>query len=185
MRTRRSVAALAAAIAFATTGTAHAFAERPPAGQVLDVSREIALPPGVARPCLAVRTAEASILLDRSALERAAAATPARWTNEREREALIRGNRSKALLALAGGPADATGCVPVEAARLAGAAHLVVELLEAGDASVVAHGAAKPDRGVTVRYLGMRSGPAVGRGEIRFLRGDPRRTFFIVEWWAS
>ena len=138
---------------------------------------------GIAGGCAAVTAAAAgaSVLV----LERAAAATPGRWTNEREREALIRGNRSKALLALAGGPADATGCVPVEAARLAGAAHLVVELLEAGDASVVAHGAAKPDRGVTVRYLGMRSGPAVGRGEIRFLRGDPRRTFFIVEWWAS
>ena len=45
MRTRRSVAALAAAIAFATTGTAHAFAERPPAGQVLDVR---VAPPGAA-----------------------------------------------------------------------------------------------------------------------------------------
>lgn len=185
MRTRHSVAALAAAIAFAPTGTVPAFAERPPAGQTLDVSREIVLPAAVAHPCIAVRTAEVSILLDRSALERAAAATPGRWTNERERQALIQGGRAKALLAQARGPADATGCVRVEATRLADAAHLVVELLEAGDASVVAHGVTTSDRNITVRYSGTRAGPTAGRGEIRFLRGDPRRTFFVVEWWAS
>ena len=99
--------------------------------------------------------------------------------------ALIRGNRAKALLALAGSVPDRTGCVPVEADRLHDAAHLVAEILEAGDASVIGDGAAAPDRTIAVRYLGIRAAPTVGRGEILFLRGEPRRYFLRVEWWVS
>ena len=83
------------------------------------------------------------------------------------------------------GGADGTGCVPADASRLTNAAHLVAGLLEAGQAAVLGHGASAPDRAITVRYLGMRAGPTAGRGEILFLRGEPRRRFFGIEWWAS
>ncbi len=185
MRTRRSVAALASAVAVVTGLAGGAGAERPPAGQTLDVSREIALPASVARPCIAVIASGASILLARDPLEAAAAATPHAWKDERERQALIRGRRAKALLAQVAGSVDDSGCAPIEAVRLEDTAHLVAELLEAGEAAVVAHGATSADRTIAVRYQGLRAGPTSGFGEIRFLRGEPRREFLTVHWWRS
>lgn len=185
MRTPRSVAAFAAAAALATGPAGGAGPERPPAGQTLDVSREISLPASVARPCIAVIASGASILLARDPLEAAAAATPRTWKDERERQALIRGRRAKSLLALAEGTVDDSGCAPIEAARLQDAAHLVAELLEAGEAAVVARGATSADRRIAVRYQGLRAGPTSGFGEIRFLRGEPRREFLTVHWWRS
>jgi hypothetical protein len=185
-RSARTFAA-ALAVVLAANGVPEAGAKpvRPPAGQPVDESHEIPLRARVGAPCVAVRTPAASILLARGPLEAAAASAPSNWRTEPEREALIRGGRAKALLALARGSPDATGCVRVDAARLGDAAHLVVEELEAGDAAVIGHGAGAPDAAITVRYVGVRASPTSGRGEIRFLRGDPRTMFFGVEWWAS
>jgi len=147
------------------------------------------LPARVDAPCVAVRADGASILIARRPLEAAVRATPAAWTTEVEREARIRGVRAKALLALAdaGGAArvPANGCAPVDAGKLGDASYLVAESLEAGEAAVIGVGATSPDRTITVRYVGVRAGPTSGRGEIRFLRGESGRLFYVVEWWSS
>lgn len=183
MRSGRSLAAPVAAILLAVAAMTHA--QRPPAGQTLDVTREIALAAKIAPPCLAVLASNASVLLSRAQLEAFAGSTPRQWRTETERLALVRGRRASALLGLADASTGPGGCAPVEAARLGDAAHLVADLLESGDAAVLGQGAATPDRSVGVRYLGMRSAPTVGFGEIYFLRGEPPRGFFRVEWWRS
>lgn len=183
MRSRRSLAAPVAVVLLAAAGVTHA--QRPPAGQTLDVTREIVLAAKIAPPCIAVVARNASILVSRTQLEALAGSTPRQWRTEAERLALIRGRRANALLGLAGAEAGPGGCAPVEAARLGDAAHLVADLLESGDAAVLGQGAATPDRSVGVRYVGMRSAPTVGFGEIYFLRGEPPRSFFRVEWWRS
>jgi len=183
MRTRRSLAAPVAAILLAVADMTHA--QRPPAGQTLDVTREIALAARVSPPCIAVVATGASVLLSRAQLESWVGSAPRQWRTETERLALIRGRRAAALLALAGAEAGPGGCAPVEAARLGDTGHLVADLLESGDAAVLGQGATTPDRSVGVRYLGMRSAPTVGFGEITFLRGEPPRGFLRVEWWRS
>lgn len=183
MRATRDAAALAVALAMTAAGPASG--ERPPAGQAVDVTREIVLQPQVAPPCIAVRASGASILVSRKRLEAMVAAKPRQWASESERLALIQGNRASALLGLAGAPGGPGGCAPVDAARLGDAAHVVVDLLEAGGAAVLGDGATTPDRTISVHYFGLRAGPSSGRGEIRFLRGEPKRVVFAVSWWAS
>lgn len=158
---------------------------RPPAGQTLDRSFEVALASRIDRPCIAVRANGAAVLIARAPLDAAVAARPARWRTEAEREALIRGDRAKLLLERARGGPDHAGCASVDARSIGDAGHLLVEWLEAGRAAVVADGAVAADRAITIRYVGNAPAPHVGRGDIRFLRGEPRREFLRVEWWAS
>lgn len=171
--------------ALALAVAAEGRAQRPPAGQPVDVTRDIVLTARVDPPCIAILASGASILLSRAKLEALARFASRRWEKEDERLAFIRGKRARALVALAGAPGGPNGCSPVEASRLGDAAHVVAELLEEGAASVLGANASAPDHSIAVRYMGIRSGPTVGQGEIVFLRGEPRRYFFRVEWWRS
>ncbi|WP_369937700.1 hypothetical protein [Xanthomonas tesorieronis] len=103
--------------------------------------QRVALPQTIAPPCVSVAVEQATIVLSRTELERAAQArrTSANATHddEAQRLAWIAGRRAQALLDVAGDGGDRFGCAPVAAKKApSDSLYLVGQLLERGQAAV-------------------------------------------------
>lgn len=163
--------------------------ERPPAGTEVDETRTVAQRPRAPDACLSLLVGGVTVLLDRDALARQAAAKPAQWKTEAERMALIEGRRAAALLEAAtpaSGPKDGHGCSQVTQALDGEDQSVLLAHLERGQATVLAPGGGKEAvAAVAIRYLGTRCGPTCGRGHIMASVPGQARPFLVADWWVS
>ncbi len=159
---------------------------RPPAGTDVDETRTVAQRSRAPVDCLSVALEGVTVLLDRDALTRQAAARPAQWKTEAERMALIEGRRAAALLQAAS-PAKggSRGCHQVTQTPDGEDQFVVLAHLERGAAAVLPAGATQPLPAVAIRYLGQRCGPLCGRGNILVHVPGQQRPFMVTHWWAS
>lgn len=173
----------------AASPTPPALPERPPAGTDVDETRTVAQRSRAPADCLSVVLEGVTVVLDRDALARQAAARPAQWKTEAERMALIEGRRAAALLQAASpaqGTRDGTGCRH-QVTQTLDSEDLFVVLahLERGAAMVLPAGATQPLPAVAIRYLGQRCGPLCGRGSILVHVPGQQQPFMATHWWAS
>ena len=186
--TLRSLGTLRASIlvlCLAVAPTVHPQPPRPSAGIDVDETRSVALAATPASPCISLTSAEAVVVVARAAIDALAAATPARWTTEEERLALIAGKRAKGVLDKLSAAPDASGCVALPAPADGEALTLLLAMLERGDATVVDRRSGRAVASVDIRYLGMRCGPRCGRGTITVALPDRGPMFMRVDWWVS
>ncbi len=178
---------LAAVLTMGGWSAAHsAPPERPPAGTDVDETRTVAQRTRAPADCLSVVLEGVTVLLDREALARQAAARPAQWKTEAERMALIEGRRAAALLQAASPAKDGPhGCHQVTQALDGEDQFVVLAHLERGAAVVLPAGATQPVPAVAIRYLGQRCGPLCGRGNILVHVPGQQRPFMATHWWAS
>lgn len=159
--------------------------ERPPVGTDVDETRTVAQRSRAPADCLSVVLEGVTVLLDRDALARQAAARPAQWKTEAERMALIEGRRAAALLQAAS-LADGADCRHQVTQTLDGEdQYVVLAHLERGAAVVLPAGTKQPLPAVAIRYLGSRCGPLCGRGSILVHVPGQQRPFLVAHWWAS
>lgn len=187
--TWRLLAPLVLAMGLGACMTAHGAStppERPPAGTEVDETRSVAQRPRAPASCLSVQLNGVTVLLDRDALARQAAAKPTQWKTEAERMALIEGRRAAALLEATGTARDTHGCMQVTQALDGEDQSVLLAHLERGQATVLAPGAAKEAvAAVSIRYLGTRCGPTCGRGHIMVSVPGQPRPFLVADWWVS
>lgn len=187
-RARRLLAHLVLAMGLGAGMTAHGAGtppERPPAGTEVDETRSVAQRPRAAASCLSVQLNGITVLLDREALARQAAAKPTQWKTEAERMALIEGRRAAALLEAAGSARDGHGCSQVTQALDGEDQWVLLAHLERGQAAVLPPGAREPVPAVSIRYLGTRCGPTCGRGHIMVSVPGQARPFLVADWWVA
>lgn len=109
--------------------------------QIPMTRQRVALAQTLAPPCVSVAVEQATIVLSRTELERAAqaqrAAADATQDDEAQRLAWIAGRRAQALLDVAGAGRDRFGCAPVAVKKVpSDSLYLIGQLLERGQAAV-------------------------------------------------
>ncbi len=166
-------------------GGAKAQAIRPPAGENVDVSRRIRLLANAPAPCVSIAKGEATILLSRPELQDLARDGKKRGSSESDRLAFIQGQRASELLASLGDAHDSRGCAAAGKETTAETDYLLVDLLEGGNAYVIATatGAYVPE--IAIRYLGRICGALCGRGDIMFSLPGSSSPFMRSSWWVS
>jgi hypothetical protein len=163
--------------------------KRPPAGVAVDQSMTRSLLTRLPQPCVSLATAAAVVILPRRELQAEADARPAKINTVAGQEAALLANRAAGVLKAAGSTPDGFGCAPLDASAAKDAGSdvqtTVGDYLERGRATVIPAGQTVPVRAISVRYLGTRPGPMMGRGEIQFLLKAGEAPFFALNWWVS
>lgn len=167
-------------------GAATAQESRPPSGVSIDDTRTVALFASPPARCVSFQTQGVTVLLDQAEIERQAAFSLGRdWKTEAERMAFITARRAQELLKSLSDERDGAGCRPLKMIDRTESVYLIGNALESGHAYVAMPAAKGSVPSIRVRYLGVRSGPTFGRGEIMFYLPQATQPFLVVSWWVS
>jgi hypothetical protein len=159
---------------------------RPPSGVTIDETRIVALLAVPPSRCVSFETQGVMVILDQTEIVRQAAFSLDRdWKTEAERMAFINARRAQELLKSLGDEKDGAGCRPLKLEGSSESLYLIGNALEAGHAYIAAPSAERRVESIRVRYLGFRSGPTFGRGEIIFTLPQAAQPFLVVSWWVS
>lgn len=159
---------------------------RPPSGISIDETRTVALLAIPPSRCVSFQTQGVTVLLDQAEIERQAAFSLNRdWKTEAERMAFINARRAEELLKSLGDEKDGSGCRPLKLEGSSESLYLIGNALEGGHAYIAAPSAERRVESIRVRYLGFRSGPTFGRGDLLFYLPQAAQPFLVVSWWVS